>query len=209
MPPKTTTKSTKTTTKKPIKPAVPTDAEASGPPSLRAVPTAARALGLLAAADGTIEPATVADVQSAAALPPATIEQASPPSIAQIQVLGSSATQAALQDHAATLRMLGHDGQKLATDSLAAIAAGERTIRLFESAYRSFQDYQERAKAIRPEMSELAKTLRGLDAASPLRAAFKSFIDLRDLSHGVPDAKRTRERLARQKKDANGKAKPT
>ena len=192
MPPKTTTKSTKTTTKKPINPAVPTDADASGPPSLRAVPTAARALGLLAAADGTIEPATVADVQSAAALPPATI-----------------ATQAALQDHAATLRMLGHDGQKLATDSLTAIAAGERTIRLFESAYRSFQDYQERAKAIRPEMSELAKTLRGLDAASPLRAAFKSFIDLRDLSHGVPDAKRTRERLARQKKDADGKAKPT
>jgi hypothetical protein len=144
-------------------------------------------------------PATAADVTDAAALPKSTIERGVPPSIEQVQTLASPQVQTALADHQDVLAVMGVDGAKFAQDALATAAAGERTLRLFESAFRSLQDYHPRAKAVAKPTTKLSAALRRLDPSSPLRQAFAAFLQERDAARGIARTKRTKQRNARAK----------
>jgi hypothetical protein len=138
-------------------------------------------------------------VTDAAALPKATIGRGIPPSIEQVQTLASPQVQTAIGDHKDVLAVMGVDGAKLAQDAAATAAAGERTLRLFESAYRSLQDYHPRAKALATPTTKLSAALRKLDPTSPLRQAFAAFLQERDAARGIARTKRTKQRNARAK----------
>jgi hypothetical protein len=153
-------------------------------------------------------PATAADAAAAAALPKATVDRGIPPSIDQVQTLASPPVQSALTSNAAVLTALGVDGNKLAADATATAEAGERTLRLFESAFRSMQDYHVRAKALAPEVTELSAAVRKLDPTSPLGAAFAPFVQERAAARGTAAAKRTKQKKARVKAKASASPAP-
>ncbi len=153
--------------------------------------------------------ATAADATEAAALPKATGAHANPPSIVQVQTLASVQVQSALGTNEAVLDALGVDSKSLAQDAAATAEAGERTLRLFESAFRSAEDYHAKLTLLAPDVTSLSKALRKLDAKSPLRVAFAAFLQERDMARGIPTIKRTKQRNKRTKAKAAAASKGT
>ncbi len=120
-----------------------------------------------------------------------------------MQQLATPAVQSALTGKAAIIdEALGVDAATLASQAADAAAAGERTLRLFESAFRSAEDYQAKAKLVAPVLTPLTQALRQLPASSPLRTAFAAFLTERNAAKGVNAAVRTKKKNKRTKATA-------